>query len=67
MATSKTDDGFYVDFPRPPAARIATLIGRIEGWEGIEDERLAGYMGEELLLDIRQCLESVLEQLNEGS
>lgn len=43
------------------SARLRVLIDRIGKWEEIDDDAESNRVGEELLLDIKQCLESVSE------
>ena len=43
------------------ADRIRTLLRRLKEWEDINDEVDGFAVGTELLLDIQQCLESIME------
>jgi hypothetical protein len=47
---------------RSPKSRLEVLLKRIDHWEGL-DEGERGYpsVTEELLLDIRDCLKSLVE------
>lgn len=41
-------------------SRLRVLIKRIDRWEGVEDGTASDTIAEELLLDIKQCLESIV-------
>lgn len=41
-------------------ARIAVLVCRIDDWEGMDDAVGQLERSDELILDIKQCLESIL-------
>lgn len=51
---------------RPAEYRLRILMNRIELWEDLEED-VAEARAEELILDIKQCLESILDGKDNSS
>lgn len=59
---------YHSDDGMPPyVSRLKVLILRIDQWEGIEDQYESYSVGDELLLDIKQCLESIVLMADDKS
>lgn len=50
---------------RHNADRLRTLIRRLKKWEDVDDETEGFATATELLLDIQQCLESIMAEPDE--